>query len=540
MRPPERDIGVMRAPLRSSLTLVGIYLVILFAVGLLDRIGASPGFAPFTLVGAALALFVLAALYAHSRRAVDFYVADRRVAGRFNGVAGASALAGLLAIGLAGGAYATRSSFLLSAIGLSLGYLLLGFAIAPGLRSFNAYTAGDFIGARFGAVLARLVWGGITFAVSFLLFVAVMKIAAPLVASLFGLKPRFALYAVAGLAAMAVLPGGMRSLSWTQIVQFIVIAMACLVPAVFIASGAPTPQSALADQFGTLRGSLPAFGGAGAAGWAMPIFLAVFGAASLPHLSARTLAAPSGREAVTSTIWAVLFAIMLVLVGFVLFELLVGAVVPAEGVDGAPLQFAALFSLVPPVLAGLLLAGTLAALLALGQAALFSAATAISHDIWDEVIDRRGPEGRRIIVARLILVGVAAGGVMFASLWPVDAASMADWALALAAAGCFVPLVLGLWWRRCNEIGAVSGMAIGFAFTALVFLLRQHVIPEAIVSSGWANVGAPTGAAAGLLMSLAVTVGLSLMTPAPDKEAQELATGREPRRRRAPTRERPA
>ncbi len=542
MRPPERDIGVMRAPLRSSMTLAGIFLVVLFAVGLLDRIGADPSFAPFALVSAAFVLSVLAALYAHSRRATDFYVADRKASGRFNGLAGASALAGLLAVGLAGGAYDTRSGFVLSAIGFAIGYLVLGFAIAPGLRSVGAYTAGDFIAARFGGVLTRLLWAGITFAVSLLLFVAQMKIAAPLVATLFGVKPTVALYTVAALAAMALLPGGMRSLSWTQVIQYLVIAIACLVPAVFFALGGPTAQGDLAEQFVTLRQSLPAWSEASAVGWALPILVSVLGAASLPHLSARALAAPSGRDAVMSTIWAVLFSVVLVLVGFVLYELLVEAVVAGapQGAGGEPIQLSALFALLPAVLAGLLLAGTLAALLSLGQAALFSATTAISHDIWDEIIDRRGPEGRRIMVARVILVGVAAGGVMLASLWPGDAASMAGWALTLAAAGCFVPLVLGLWWRRCNEIGAVGGMVAGFGFTGLVFLLRQHVIPDAIVTSGWAEVGAPTAAVAGFVMSLVVTVGLSLATPAPDKAVQALASGAERPRGRVPTRERPA
>jgi cation/acetate symporter len=511
--------------------------------------GADPGFAPFALVSAAFALLVLSALYAHARRAIDFYVADHRAVARFNGLAGASGLAGLLAIGLAGGAYDTRAGFLLAALGLSLGFLLFGFLIAPGLRNVGAYTAGDFIGARFGGGLARLAWAGVTFTVSFLLFVAQMKIAAPLVATLLGLDTKLALYLVAGATAMAALPGGMRSLSWTQVIQYLVIGISCIVPALFFASGGPTAQSAIAGQFATLLAdSLPALDDGGAAGWALPLLLFTLGAASLPQLSARALAAPSARESATSTVWTIFFLMLVIFAGFVLFQLLSGAIAPdaAASTDLAtqetavgPLQIAALLALLPSVLAGLLLAGTLAALLSLGQAALFSAATALSHDVWDEVLDRRGPEGRRIMVARLILVGVAAVGVMLASLWPGDAAATVNWALALAAAGCFVPLVLGLWWRRSNEIGAIAGILSGFSFTALVFLMQQHIIPDAIVSSGWADVGAPTAAVAGVVMSFAVTVGLSLATPAPDKETQELL--RPPsRRRRVPTRERPA
>jgi cation/acetate symporter len=540
--PPERDIGVLRAPIRSSIVLVGIFLAILLAVGLLDRIGAAPGFAPFAIVGTAFALFVLAALYSHSRRATDFYVADRKASAKISGLAGAGALAGLLAVGLAGGAYDTPSSFLLSALGLAAGFLVLGFVIAPGLRAFGGYTAGDFIGARFGGMPARLAWAGITFTVSFLLFIAALKIAAPLVAAVFGVAPTTALYASAALGAMATLPGGMRSLSWTQAIQYMVIAIACLVPAAFFAFGGPTAQDAIAAQFATLvTDSLPAWKDAATAGWALPILLSVLGTASLPPLSARTLTAPSGREAVTSMLWAVLFSIMLVLAGFVLFELLAdsAAAEAAEALGGGQVQLATLFALLPPVFAGLLLAGTLAALLALGQAALFSAATALSHDVWDEIIDRSGPEGRRIMIARLIIAGLAAGAVALAAHWPIDAASLVVWALAMAAGGTFMPLALGLWWRRCNEIGAIGGMVAGFGFSALVFLLQANLIPDAVVTSGWADVSAPTAAAVGLAMSFAVTVGLSLVTPAPEKDAQSLASGSD-EGRRLPVRERPA
>jgi Na+(H+)/acetate symporter ActP len=109
----------------------------------------------------------------------------------------------------------------------------------------------------------------------------------------------------------------------------------------------------------------------------------------------------------------------------------------------------------------------------------------------------------------------------------------------MAAGGTFMPLALGLWWRRCNEIGAIGGMVAGFGFSALVFLLQANLIPDAVVTSGWADVSAPTAAAVGLAMSFAVTVGLSLVTPAPEKDAQSLASGSD-EGRRLPVRERPA
>lgn len=537
--PPERDIGVMRSPARSNLGLVGVFIVVVFAVAVLDRVGANPGFAPFAIVGAALALFVLVALSSHSRRASDFYVADRRATPKFNGLAGASGIAGLLAVGLAVGAYETLSGFILAGVGLALGHLVLGSVIAPRLHAFGAYTAGDFIAARFGRTLVRLVWAGITFAVSLMLFIAALKITAPLVATLFDIEPTTALYATAALMALASFPGGMRSLSWTQAIQYLVIAIACVVPAGFFAAGGPTAQGVIAEELASaLAESLPVWGDSGTVGWALPILLGTLGAAALPQVSARALTAPTGREALTSMIWAALFSILLLLAGFALFEFL-GETVQEQSAGGAA-TLATIVATLPSIFSGLVLAGILAALFSLGQAALFAAATAISHDVWDEIIDRRGTEGRRIVVSRLILVGVTVGAVSLASLWRADAAALVAWALALAAAGCFMPLVLGLWWRRCNDIGAIGGMVAGFGFTGLVFLLQQHLIPDSVVASGWAGVGAPVAAAAATLLSLVAMIGLSLATPAPDKDSQILPERRERRRGRWSTRERPA
>ena len=95
----------------------------------------------------------------------------------------------------------------------------------------------------------------------------------------------------------------------------------------------------------------------------------------------------------------------------------------------------ALFSALPSVLAGLVLAGIAAALLSLGQAALFAAASSLSRNAWQAVTVRRGREGRRIFAARLVVLAVAAGGAAAAVQWRSEAPAMLDWAFAVAVAG---------------------------------------------------------------------------------------------------------
>ena len=295
--PPERDFGVLDTPLRSIFVLVGGFVLILLAFALIERIGFRGGFVSVGVIAAALALGAFVALLSHGRRAVDYYVGERRVAGPFGGLAAASAFAGILAVGLIGGAYETRLEFLASAIGLAFGFLLLAALGAPALRRLGVYTAGDFLARRFGGVWVRLTGAAVAFAASFFLLLAHFKVASSLLATLTGLDPRNALLGAAALTALPALAGGMRSLTWTQAVQYFVVLLACLAPAAYLS----LEGEALPGDFGLLLlGNLPAWGSEAFARFAVPALFMALAAASLPHLMARALAAPSGREAAAS------------------------------------------------------------------------------------------------------------------------------------------------------------------------------------------------------------------------------------------------
>lgn len=535
--PPERDIGILKAPIRSTAVLLGLFLLVLLAFGLLERVGVDAGLAPAGMLGAAVAVIIIAALLAHSRRAVDFYLADRRTPAAFNGLAGAAALAGLLTIGLAGGAYASMGEMVAWAAGLFAGLLLMAGALAPGLRRVSAYTAGDYLGARYGGQWVRLAWAIIAFVVSVLLLIAHLKIAAPLFATLVGLSSSQALIVATAVTVLAVLPGGMRSLTWTQAIQYLVVLLACIVPAGSLILRGTVGDVALEQEFeALLTDVLPDWqDGETVHGVVLPFLLAMVGAASLPLLTARTLTAASTRGAVLTMGWAVIYGAILVAAGVILALLLAeaGDWNAAAGV----LQVAALFSSLPAVLSGLVLAGALAALFAIGIAALFAATCAISHDIWDESLDTSGPEGRRILVARLTLVAVAVAAALLVPLLPTEPAALFAWALALSASGGLAPLLLGLWWQRAIDVGAIVGMVAGFGFTGLAFVLQQS---ELFGGGGIAAIGAPLAAMIGLTISLIVTIGVSLIMPAPEPDREREADGLGNRHDTLPVRERPA
>jgi cation/acetate symporter len=116
----------------------------------------------------------------------------------------------------------------------------------------------------------------------------------------------------------------------------------------------------------------------------------------------------------------------------------------------------------PYVIAGLVAAGGLAAALSTADGLLLAIANALSHDIYYKMIDTQAPTTRRLLVSRILLVMVAVVAAYVASTRPADILAMVSWAFSLAAAGLFPALVLGVWWKRANKWGAVTGMIAGF------------------------------------------------------------------------------
>lgn len=216
----------------------------------------------------------------------------------------------------------------------------------------------------------------------------------------------------------------------------------------------------------------------------------------------------------------------------------------------------------PYVISGLVAAGGLAAALSTADGLLLAIANALSHDIYYRMIDRHASAHRRLIIARVLLVVVAIVAAYVASTKPSDILSMVAWAFSLAAAGLFVPLTLGVWWKRTTSAGAILGMITGFG-VCLYYLVATRYFPDTFISmwrpdevaAKMQEVQAAVGSAAdataktaaetalkafytaeakwwgitnvsaalfGVPVNLVVTVVVSLLTKAPSKEMQDM------------------
>jgi Na+(H+)/acetate symporter ActP len=356
----------------------------------------------------------------------------------------------------------------------------------------------------------------VAFLASLFVLLASFEIATALLEALTGLSAKHACLIAAILVGLPAVAGGMRSLAWTEAVQYFVIVLACLVPAGYLtfAGGLENAEAHGLLLIGNLAASAERAAREAALGFA---FMSLAGL-SLPALVARALVAPSAGKAAGSMFWATLFSVAAAAAGLVFWHVLTASTGTELGAGAGRdlLQLAEPFAALPDVAAGLIAAGALLALFAVGQASLFSAATALGHDAIG-VFDPGGPETLRIVLARMVMITVTAAAAVAVSGVTLEAAALLQWGLAFAASGLLVPLLLGLRWKGCSETGALSAILSGFGVALSFFLASRGALgnaAQALAASGPAG-AALTGVTAAFLAAIGVSLFLQKrQTPA--------------------------
>ncbi|MCT7375134.1 sodium:solute symporter family protein [Chelativorans salis] len=170
----------------------------------------------------------------------------------------------------------------------------------------------------------------------------------------------------------------------------------------------------------------------------------------------------------------------------------------------------------PYVISGLVAAGGMAAAMSTADGLLLAIANALSHDLYYKMIDPKADTSIRLIVARVLLVGIGALAALIASLQLTGILGAVAWAFCFAASGLFFPLVLGVWWSRANRQGAIAGMIAGFvAGSAYLYYVYTGGTP--ILGLDDLRFGI-----VGMAASLVAMVVVTLLTPAPDEEIQRM------------------
>ncbi|MBT5497417.1 MAG: cation acetate symporter [Alphaproteobacteria bacterium] len=171
----------------------------------------------------------------------------------------------------------------------------------------------------------------------------------------------------------------------------------------------------------------------------------------------------------------------------------------------------------PYVISGLVAAGGMAAAMSTADGLLLAIANALSHDLYYKIIDPKAETAKRLIVARVLLVVLGAAAAAVASLKLTSILGAVAWAFDFAMSGLFFPLVLGIWWKRANRQGAVAGMIIGFLCgTIYLYQVKWGGMTP------WMGIDHLRFGIIGASASLISMVVVTLMTPEPDQETQDM------------------
>ncbi len=169
---------------------------------------------------------------------------------------------------------------------------------------------------------------------------------------------------------------------------------------------------------------------------------------------------------------------------------------------------------------GLVAAGGLAAALSTAAGLLLVISTAVSHDLCKRTFAPNMTEKTELWVAR----GAAGIGVIGAALLgiypPGFVAEVVALAFGLAASSFFPVIILGIFWKRMNRAGAVSGMLTGIGFTAAYIAYFKFM---GGTRDNWLLGISPEGIGSiGMLVNFAVGITVALFTAPPSQETQEL------------------
>jgi cation/acetate symporter len=547
----------------------------------------------YIIVGITFALYIGIAIWSRAGSTKEFYVAGGGVSPLANGMATAAdwmsaasfiSMAGLISfMGYDGTVYL---------MGWTGGYVLLALLLAPYLRKFGKFTVPDFIGDRYYSDTARTVAVICALIVSFTYVAGQMRGVGVVFSRFLEVDINTGVIIGMVIVLFYAVLGGMKGITYTQVAQYCVLIFAFMVPAIFISiqmTGNPVPQlgmgDTLADGSGTylldkLNGLSTELGFAEYTSgtksmidvFAITLALMV-GTAGLPHVIVRFFTVKKVRDARKSAGLALLFIAILYTTApaiavfartnlietvsneeyssmpewFSKWEETGLLVFDDKNADGK-IQYVAdkatneltidndIMVLANPEIAdlpnwviALLAAGGLAAALSTAAGLLLVISSSVSHDLIKKMIKPDISEKGELWAARIsATVAVVIAGY-FGINPPGFVAAVVALAFGLAAASFFPAIILGIFYKKMNKEGAVSGMIIGLLFMLFYMLKFKFGIfdggkaaVDGLKADWWFGISPEGFGTIAMLVNFAVALAVNAFTKEPPEHVQEI------------------
>ena len=477
------------------------------------------------MVGITFTLYIGIAIWSRASSTKEFYVAGEGVSPIANGMATAadwmSAASFISMAGIISFAGYDGSVYLMGWTG---GYVLLALLLAPYLRKFGKFTVPDFIGDRYYSNTARAVAVFCALIVSFTYIAGQMRGVGLVFSRYLSVDINTGVFIGMGIVLFYAVLGGMKGITYTQVAQYCVLIFAFLVPAIFISmimTGVAIPQIGMGSQGADGVYLLEKLDGlhkelgfhlyTSGSKSKLDVFLItaalMLGTAGLPHVIVRFFTVKKVRDARKSAGWALLFIAILYttapaialfartnliqtvsnqpyetlpewfsnwestgllsyndkngdgLVQYVADPKINELIIDKDIIVMANPEIANL----PNWVIGLMAAGALAAALSTAAGLLLVISSSVSHDLLKKMIKPDISEKGELIAARMASVFAVILAGYFGINPPDFVAATVALAFGLAAASFFPAIVMGIFSKRMNKEGVISGMVVGIS-----------------------------------------------------------------------------
>ena len=541
----------------------------------------------YILVGITFSIYIGIAIWSRASSTKEFYVAGGGVSPLANGMATAAdwmsaasfiSMAGIISFaGYDGAVYL---------MGWTGGYVLLALLLAPYLRKFGKFTVPDFIGDRYYSNTARFVAVVCALLVSFTYVAGQMRGVGLVFSRFLEVDINTGVIIGMIIVLFYAVLGGMKGITYTQVAQYCVLIFAFMVPAIFISiqmTGNPIPQlgfgGELVDEPGIylldkLDGLSTDLGfaeyteGSKSLIDVFAITLALMvGTAGLPHVIVRFFTVKLVKDARKSAgiallLIAVLYTTAPAVAVFARTNMIetvsnqpynsvpdwfkkweaTGLIEYFDKNNDGLIQYVAneknnelivdndIMVLANPEIAklpdwviALVAAGALAAALSTAAGLLLVISASVSHDLIKKMINPNITEKGELLAARLsAIVAVCVAGY-FGINPPGFVAATVALAFGLAAASFFPAIILGIFYKKMNKEGAITGMIIG----VLLMLFYMTKFKFGWFGGGtkddwWFGISPEGFGSIAMILNFIVSLSIMKLTKEPPKSVQEI------------------
>lgn len=389
----------------------------------------------------------------------DFLAAGRSIGPWVGGaVLAATQISAGTYVGTLGRHYLTGVSFIWIWFGLWAGWIISAVYVAPKLRRFGALTVADYVGTRFASEGARTLAAALIILTYTILLTAQFQAIGEITSAVFGLDPLVAMIALLSSTAFYTALGGVRSSSYIEFVQMLIMVLSLVVALPVVLSHVGGLQ-ALGEYVGSIEPRVTGW-------WFSWREILAFGVAF--GLSIAAAPYEMTRYYSMRDVHTIRYAIGISMVA----QALIGGSVMILGIGmrglfpylPSPDQASSIMAstLMSPLLGSLFLVAMLSAIMSTVNSVLLVTGGAFAHDLYKCLLNPAASQGRLIWVNRISIVVLGLVPFWFATRRLGDVQAIVVEQAKFIASFFFVPIVVGLNWKRGTKEGAIASMVAGF------------------------------------------------------------------------------